>query len=178
MYGQGVRGVEMKYCPRCHANVEGLVHHCDCCGALLSVNRDFFIWHAFTMSASGDLPDHLKEFFSKANSCNSEGTAANLREIVFDVYCYPAQMLRELKIRERMYYSKGNQKLFIKTVLCYEPYLLKGKTGKQEMVNHLLCSDLQKAAAKYAQRIPEIGSLALEISQMLQRIPCSKGGSV
>ncbi len=29
----------MKYCPKCQANVEGLIYRCDCCGASLEEKK-------------------------------------------------------------------------------------------------------------------------------------------
>ena len=71
----------MKFCPNCGANVEGLIHHCDCCGALLSTTSSFFVWHTFVTEASGDLYVFVKEIFQQFNGMDCSAYSDLLQTI-------------------------------------------------------------------------------------------------
>lgn len=157
----------MKYCPKCKANVEGLIDHCDCCGAPLDGQTSFFIWHEFEVAASGDVSNYLRVLFESANSCNLEMIVPYLHAIVFDVFCYPEHMLKEYGIRERMFFFNAKQQLNIKIVLPFESYVLENRTGKQQIVYNSVCANLRKAAKKYEKRVPNIEQFVTEVIQTI-----------
>ena len=99
----------MKNCPGCGANVEGLTHHCDCCGALLSTTTSFFIWHTFVTEASGDLYVFMKEIFQKFDGIDYSQHSDILQMIEINVFCYPKSIIIEQGIKNRLYFSTARK---------------------------------------------------------------------
>ncbi len=95
----------MKNCPSCGANVEGLTHHCDCCGALLNAPTSFFVWHTFVTEASGDLYLLMKELFQQFDGIDFSQYRDILQVVEVNVFCYPASMIDEQGIKNRLYFS-------------------------------------------------------------------------
>lgn len=139
----------MKYCPNCHANIDGLTHHCDCCGALLNPYKSPLIWHVFVTSASGDLSRNIKNLFQKLNSISISQYVDFLSGMIFEFYCYPKEMIRSLKIKGGVYYSHKRKTIKVKIVLDYDLYINSLQDDKKIMV----ITEIKKAIICSQQRL-------------------------
>lgn len=125
----------MRLCPSCGANVEGLTHHCDCCGALLSTTTSFFVWHTFVTEASGDLYSFMKDIFQKFEGIDASQYSNFLQKIEVNVYCYPDSILIEQGIKNRLYFSTARKKASLTVVLNYDDYVYGDRNAKKELLS-------------------------------------------
>lgn len=129
----------MQYCPKCGANVEGLTHHCDCCGAILSPTVSLFTWHAFMMQGSGDLYRYANKVFCKLEKLDAFKYDEHVKSIEVNLYCYPDEIIKAEKIKCNVYYSKLNRKMRINLVVDYSSYVYgDSKLKEQEVINAVL----------------------------------------
>lgn len=83
--------MEPKLCPKCGANVEGLIERCDCCGALLHPKKTLFFRMIYSTGAFFDIGQYTSEIFDKLDGIPPEPYADVLQQIEFDFWCYPIQ---------------------------------------------------------------------------------------
>ena len=157
----------MKNCPGCGANVEGLTHHCDCCGALLSTTTSFFIWHTFVTEASGDLYVFMKEIFQKFDGIDYSQHSDILQMIEINVFCYPKSIIIEQGIKNRLYFSTARKKLRLTVVLNYDAYICRSKDEKKEMLRSELKAGFMRIRNRIVQHNKAIDHFFEDITQSL-----------
>lgn len=124
----------MDICPNCGANVEGLVYHCDCCGAPLKTVAEMFVYHAMTVAAAGDVTNYLKPIVHRLNKSGLESTFAPIHPIILEVFCYPQHMLQELHIRKKVYLSRKKNKAILTEVIPYDAFTEASQHQKEALV--------------------------------------------
>lgn len=160
----------MRNCPNCQANVEGLTHHCDCCGALLQESKSFFRWHVFVTSGSGDLSRYVKELFQHLNSISSTAQSGNYPNFVFEIYCYPEEMIQNLRTKNGVYYSKKRNRLQVKIVVDYERYISGSQRGKREITKAAVQNAISKARCRMEHEQLPSNSFWTEVESALNKI--------
>lgn len=81
--------MEAKLCPKCGANIEGLIQWCDCCGAELNPKKTLFFRKIYSTGAFFDIGQYTSKIFDKLDHIPPEPYADVLRRIEFDFWCYP-----------------------------------------------------------------------------------------
>lgn len=81
--------MEEALCPKCGANVEGLVQWCDCCGAELNPKQALFSRMTYCTGAFFDIDIYLNQIFDKLHNIPPEPYSDVLHKIEFDFWCYP-----------------------------------------------------------------------------------------
>lgn len=142
----------MDFCPNCGANIEGLTHHCDCCGMPLISKTTFFTWHTFMTEASGDLYVFVRETFQKLDEVDFSFCANIMQNIEINIFCYPETMITEQRIRNRLYLSPTRRKAKLTIVLHYDDYINASKNEKLELLN----KELKSGLIRIEERIPEL----------------------
>lgn len=143
----------MKNCPYCNANVEGLTHHCDCCGALLNANNDLFLWYVFVTAAAGDVPQHVKGIFKKMNDIAFKHKEA-IPHIKFNFFCYPDEMLHSLGIKESVYCFHKENRVNIKVVIDYEQYVNSTQSEKKCMIRNEIKKTILRLRYRFKESHP------------------------
>ena len=81
--------MEETLCPKCGANVEGLIRWCDCCGAKLDPKKTLFSRMIYCTGAFFDIDIYLNQIFEKLDNISPEPYADVLQRIEFDFWCFP-----------------------------------------------------------------------------------------
>lgn len=81
--------MEEALCPKCGANVEGLIKWCDCCGAELNPKKTMFSWMIYSTDAFFDMGQYTDQIFDKLVNIPPEPYAEVLQRIEFDFWCFP-----------------------------------------------------------------------------------------
>lgn len=155
----------MKYCPSCGTNVEGLTHHCDCCGALLSTTTSFFVWHTFVTEASGDLYIFMRDSFQQLEGIDFSKYSNILQIIEVCVFCYPESMIIEQGIKNRLYFSIIRKKASLTVVLNYDEYISRSRSEKKEQLGVELKAGFTRIRQKVSKLSLELDQLLAEIAQ-------------
>lgn len=122
----------MRLCPNCNANVEGLIHHCVCCGALLNFKSHFFKWFIY------EFPTGFSLVLDKVNKelvyLDFPQYESFLKEVEIELFCYPENVVAESRIKQRIFYSAKRKFSRITLVINYEEFLKASMEGKQSMI--------------------------------------------
>ncbi len=114
----------MKYCPECQANVEGLIDHCDCCGASLKLReRRFFTCGVYELPQCLGFSSLVYEMINALQPEDSEKYAAFLEEVGFRMICYPEWILVDGNIKNRLYYSSKKKCAGITITINYNDFI-------------------------------------------------------
>ena len=149
----------MKNCPTCGANIDGLTHHCDCCGALLYTMNSFFIWHTFVTQASGDLYVYMREIFHKFDGIDYSKYQDILQTVEVNVFCYPDTIIEEQGIKNRHYFSAARKKVSLKVVLDYNAYVNCDRNLKKELLSTALKTsfmNIRKRCIKHSKNLDQL----------------------
>ena len=95
----------MKICPKCQANVEGLIYRCDCCGALLEQKKRFFSCCIYELPQCLGFSSLIHEMVNALQPKNPEKYGAFLEQVGISMICYPESILANGNIKNRLYYS-------------------------------------------------------------------------
>lgn len=142
----------MNICPNCGANIEGLTHHCDCCGTPLATETSFFTWHTFVTEASGDLYVFMRDLFQKLDEIDFSYCTNILQNLEINVFCYPESIIMEQKIRNRLYLLTTRKKARLTLVLNYDKYINSSRSEKKE----LLALELKLGLKRVEEKVPEL----------------------
>ena len=96
--------MEETLCPKCCANVEGLIEWCDCCGAELHPKKTLFSRLTYCTGAFFDIDIYLNQIFDKLGNIPPEPYADVLHRIEFDFWCFPIK-----KKTDVTYYASRKQ---------------------------------------------------------------------
>lgn len=151
----------MELCPKCGANVEGLVHHCDICGASLCTESPppfvvSFCYEFISCSYFHVLINSMVHEIQPTDTSQYEGF---LKQIEIISYCFPESLLEEGKIKNRVMYSNTKKVGRITIVVDYKEFVLADVSGKARLVAEALCrgiSLLQDRMHKYKFDISDI----------------------
>lgn len=124
----------MQLCPNCQADITGLIHHCDCCGAPIHQKESFFRWHAFMTADCGDLMVYTREIFDKLEQISDKEVRDDLKSVIFDIFCYPPEMCKELKLSPSIRYSRKQQALRLRLIVNYSEYITGDPSAKRSYI--------------------------------------------
>ena len=139
--------IKQKLCPNCRANVEGLVHRCDCCGAPLDKKPSFFIWHTYMTQESGDLQALTKKIFDEKAVPENLDHLDYAQKIIFDIYCYPQDMLGD--VTNKVIYYRTKKECRIRIVLDYEKYVTSNSFEKTEMITDGIIAGIELFESRF-----------------------------
>ena len=124
----------LKVCPNCGADVEGLIHHCDCCGELLYPKNNLFSYMVYEAGPFFDIQVYLNKIFDALAAISPDRYDSVIRRIEFDFWCYPIK-----KKTGATYYSSSRR--VIVTIRVEEDSYLYG-SKKQKLM--LLADEMQR----------------------------------
>ena len=142
--------MEQSVCPNCGANMEGLVQHCDCCGAVLDRKKAFLFFSAVAWRSAAavimELLHPVETVFAQRYGKTSFSEA--LDQIGILPLCFPEEMHREPDIaKERRYVTLKKRYADLRLHISYEKLI----AGNQEE-RLLLCAENIASAATYIRK--------------------------
>lgn len=124
--------MNLKLCPNCKANVEGLISRCNCCGALLNKKSSFFIWHTYMTPESGDLQFLTKQIFAKIEDIDTLYYNNYIQNVIFEIFCYPPNMINNMT--NKVIYYSSKKKCHIKIIISYDNYISSSLCVKTSLI--------------------------------------------
>lgn len=163
----------MNSCPKCGANVEGLIRHCDCCGAPLNLSTAFFT--CSTVEFPCDFGHRASEIISKAESIDTSEYQDFLTKISFYFYCVPKFLADRENIKNEVCYSRVKKHAEITVLVDYVDYVYEDEdnetytSAKERMVT--IVSSIQQGIHSLeehlAKRNLSINNLVKAVDQTL-----------
>ncbi len=133
----------MKLCPKCQANVEGLVDHCDCCGASLNPRKSLFLCACYDLPECLGFASLSYHFLESIEPSEADRYSSFLEKVFVEMFCYPDSMIQRVNIRNRVYFSKKRKFARVSIVVPYDEFVYAGKKNKQTIVYHALYRGIQ-----------------------------------
>ena len=157
----------MKECPYCGADIEGLVRHCDLCGAPIITKPESFILHTFTAFASVDLPIVCSSLFKSLNNFDLCARYDFLHCVEVNVYCYPEEMLEVKKDRTRVRYYSSRKRAVMILELNYNAFVQNTKQGKRQLVCYAVRDGFGLLHKTMGKRAKDISDLVAHIDLIM-----------
>ena len=152
----------LKECPNCGADVEGLIHHCDCCGELLYPKETLFSYMVYEAGSYFDIQLYLNKIFDKLSEVPVAPYQEAIRRIEFDFWCYPIK-----KKPGATYYS--SRKSVIATIrLDNSDYIFCSKQEKMELLVDEMQSKIDILEARLRERKIDCEELFKQIKEILE----------
>lgn len=147
--------MKIKICKHCGANIEGLIHHCDCCGALIHPTRSLFYCTVYgTGIELCGIPDKL-------DLIDGEPYADVLQRIDIDIWCFSPK-----KKTGAAYYPSRKQAI-ITVELDIESYVRGTKEEKHALLAREIQEKMNILRERIASRHIHMDDLFLQISKAL-----------
>lgn len=129
----------MKYCPECQANVEGLIEHCDCCGASLKPKtKRFFVCGIFELPQCLYFSSLIYEMLDAIQPKNPEKYKTYLEQVGIRMVCYPEWILDDGNIKNRLRYYKNDKYASLTVIVDYREFVMADKDKKAYLVANAL----------------------------------------
>ena len=144
----------MKLCPHCGANVEGLIHHCDCCGGLLDTTPHLFSW--CSVDFAHDFGYNAGIIMRQIDTTEISPYEEFLSGIQFNFYSLPESVAQSENLRNRVYYSPSRKTAIVTVVVYFNDYvyadvdkkIYTAKDVRMDMVARAISSGLHNLQAR------------------------------
>ena len=118
--------METKLCPKCGANVEGLIERCDCCGASLQPNLKSFLF--FSTESKGSVATQIIRILNPVETYFTQKYrgrkfSENLDDIAIIPVCIPEDMIQDGCLKERRYVSLKKRYADIRLHISYDAFI-------------------------------------------------------
>ena len=149
---------KLKKCPNCGANVEGLIHHCDCCSTLLYPEKNFITWLIWEFPSGFS---HVFEQKLKPKLKNFKGDqySSFLDHVFFDLYCYPQFTIENQKMKSGVRYYILQQYATVKVVIEAAEFINLDVDKKSELIAKSMYEGLLVLNSRLHRRKHEIDDL-------------------
>ena len=149
----------MKYCPKCQANVEGLLYWCDCCGEELEHKKQFFLCSIYELPQCLGFSALTQEMIAAIQPATPEKYESYVKEIGIQMVCYPEAILADGNIKNRLFYSQKKKYASITITVNFNDFISADIQGKGNLIAKALLQGvrlLQKRLQKNKLHIDDI----------------------
>lgn len=155
---------DLKECPNCGANVEGLIHHCDCCGELLYPTQTLFSYMVYEAGPYFDIQLYLNRIFDQLAEIPVEPYQEAIRKIEFDFWCYP------IKKKTEVTYYPSRKKAIVTIQLDNSEYIFCSKQDKMMLLADEMKNKIDLLEARVRARKIECAKLFEQMKEILSLI--------
>ena len=160
----------MKTCPECQANVDGLIHYCDCCGASLEPqNKRFFTCGIYELPQCFGFSALTREMIAVLQPANPEKYEAFIEEVGVRMVCYPEWILIDGKIKNRLYYSFKKKYAGLTIIVNYAAFVVADREEKAAMVATALLQGIYLLQSRLSKNKYNIDGIVAQAELSLQR---------
>ena len=128
----------MKICPKCQANVEGLIFRCDCCGASLEQKKHFFTCSVYELPQCLGFSKLTRKMIDALQPANHEAYENFLVEVGIRMVCYPESILEDGNIKIRLYYSPKKKLASMTITVNYNDFVKADRKEKGSLIANAL----------------------------------------
>ena len=154
--------MEPKLCPKCGADVEGLIHHCDCCGALLHPKETMFRTMVYSTGAFFDIGQYLDAIFDKLDTIPPGPYSDILQRIEFDFWCFP------IKKKTGVAYYASKKQAIVTIEVDADEYLYGTKDEKLTLLTREVKEKFDVLHKRLLKKNIHIDDLFLQIDELLK----------
>lgn len=154
----------LKLCPNCGADVEGLILYCDCCGELLDQKESLFSYMVYEAGPYFDIMLYLRKIFDRLADVPTDPYADYIQEIDFDFWCYP------IKKKTGPVYYHSRKKAIVTVQVDSNTYLYGTKAEKLAYLIHTVQENMDTLSCRMQAKNIETGDLFTQIRHVLSQV--------
>lgn len=154
--------MEEKLCPKCGANVEGLIEWCDCCGAQLYPKRTLFSHMIYCTGAFFDVGKYTNTIFNKLDNIAPEPYEDVLQRIEFDFWCF------SIKKKTGVSYYASRKQAIVTIEIDADEYLYSTKEEKLALLTREVKEKIDMLHQRLAKKKIHIDDLFFQIDEALR----------
>lgn len=154
--------MEEVLCPKCGANVKGLIEWCDCCGAELNPKKTLFSRMTYCTGAFFDIDTYLKSIFDKLDNIAPEPYAGVLQRIEFDFWCFP------IKKKTGVSYYTSRKQAIVTIEVDADEYIYSTKEDKLALLTREVKEKMDLLRQRLMKKKIYIDDLFLQIDEALK----------
>lgn len=160
----------MKCCPKCGADVEGLLHRCDCCGASLELlKRRFFNCGIYELPQCLGFSSLIYEMVDALQPKNPEKYEVFLESVGISMVCYPEWMLMDGNIKNRLNYSQKKKYAGITITVNYNDFVSADNEEKANLVATALLQGIHLLQARLHKSKLSIDDIVAQAETLLSK---------
>ena len=148
-------------CPKCGANVEGLIKWCDCCGAELNPKKTMFYRTIYSTNAFFDIGQYTSQLFDRLDNIPPHLYADVLERIEFDFWCFP------IKKKTGVSYYPSRKQAIITIEVDGDAYLHGTKEEKFALLTREITEKMDMLQKRLIKKKIHIDDLFLQIDKAL-----------
>ena len=166
----------MKLCPKCKSNVEGLIHHCDCCGAVLDAKTRLITCGVYDLPACLDFGELSFKMIDEIEP--KDISRYDIKEILFKIVCWPKSLLESLNVKEGVYFSPQKKKSRVSVLVDYEIFIHSNKKSKELLVATAIHRGIYLLSNKLNKQKINIDDILISADIMLKKYSKDTGDGV
>ena len=159
----------MKYCPKCQANVEGLIYRCDCCGALLEQKKHFFTCGIYELPQCLGFSSLIYEMIDVLQPKNPEKYGSFLDQVGISMVCYPDWMLVDGNIKNRLHYSSKKKYAGLTITVNYNDFVSADRVEKANLVATALLQGVHLLQTRLSKNQFSIDDIVVQAEVLLSK---------
>ena len=154
--------MDEKLCPKCGANIEGLIEWCDCCGAQLNPKRTLFSHMIYCTGAFFDIGQYTNAIFDKLDNIAPEPYEDVLQRIEFDFWCFP------IKKKTGVSYYASRKRAIVTIEIDADECLYGTKEDNLALLTHEVKEKMEMLHQRLAKKKIHIDDLFSQIDEALR----------
>jgi len=159
----------MKICPKCGANVDGLIDRCDCCGSSLEATKNFFVCALFELPQCLMFSTIARKMILEIQPSNSLYYSTFLEQVGFSLICYPKSMLLAENIKQRIVFYKKEKYASLTLLIDFNEYVSSYNFYKEHLVANAIIQGLQMLEKRLNKSDYSICEIVQHAEQVLNR---------
>jgi len=124
----------MKYCPNCGADVEGLLHRCDLCYAILDPVYHFWGNAQYTLPQCRYFSQIVREILKVIEPPDVSKHVEYLNLAIFGLVCYTPNMSEHMNIKENVRYYPSKKLATMTAIIDVREYMYATRKEKEKLI--------------------------------------------
>lgn len=160
----------MRYCPKCGADVEGLLYRCDCCGASLEeTKKRFFTCGVYELPQCFGFSSLTYGMIDALQPANPEKYEGFLEEVGIRMICYPESILADGNIKNRLQYSHNKRYARLTITVNFNEFVYADREGKANIVATALLQGIRLLQRRLEKSKLSIDDIVEQAEMLLNR---------
>jgi len=160
----------MKWCPKCGADVEGLLYCCDCCGASLEEKRKrFFTCGVYELPQCFGFSSLTYEMIDILQPKQPEKYESFLSEVGIRMICYPESILVDGNIKNRLRYSQKKKYAGLTIVVNFNEFVYANREEKANLVATALLQGVHLLQTRLSKSQLSIDDIVVQAEALLSK---------
>ena len=160
----------MKWCPKCGADVEGLLYCCDCCGASLEEKKKrFFTCGVYELPQCFGFSSLTYEMIAALQPESPEKYGDFLEEVGIRMICYPESILSNGNIKNLLRYSQKKKHAGLTITVNFNDFVYADREEKASLVATALLNGIHLLQARLYKSKLSIDDIVVQAETLLSK---------